>query len=139
MDESLARQRFEDAISHYSQEFGTFFLARFLGLDISYVGQSCVVGFRGDDFLFNPQGFVHGGILTTIMDVSMGHLIDHLRGRAVTLEMKCQFIRPVGGATYRAVGEAVHIGREICYMRSIIIDQDEKTMATSSSTWKLIG
>lgn len=138
MDESLARARFEDAITNYSQEFGTFFLLRFLGLSISYLADTCVVSFSGDDFLYNPQGSVHGGIIATIMDVSMGHLINHLRGPAVTLEMKNQFIRPISNSHYQAVGEVVNIGREICFLKSRVEDSDGKIMATASSTWKLM-
>ena len=35
MDEDLVRQRFEDALETYAQEFGTFFIARMLGPEIT--------------------------------------------------------------------------------------------------------
>jgi hypothetical protein len=76
-------------------EFGEFFLARFLGLDISYHDQArtCTVVLPYAAHLCNPQGSMHGGVITTAMDVSMGHLCHRFLSTAVTIEMN---LRPRG-------------------------------------------
>ena len=96
MDEIVARGRIESALTNYKQEFGSFFIAKMLGLEILYQENSCIIKFPVEDFLFNPQGTYHGGMLATIMDISMGHLIKEIAGKAgITLEMKNQFLRPL--------------------------------------------
>ena len=111
MNENRARQRFQTALETYSQDFGSFFLARLLGLEIRYTDDSCVVTVPVDDFLFNPQGSYHGGLLTTVMDVSMGHLIRHSTGNAgLTLEMKTQFLRPLTSGPATCIGRFLRRG-----------------------------
>jgi len=67
-----------------------------LGAEITFGVDTCVVKVRVRDFLKNPQGSLHGGIIATIFDISMGHLLNHaLGGAGVTLEMKVQYLRPV--------------------------------------------
>jgi uncharacterized protein (TIGR00369 family) len=58
-----------------------FFLARFLGLEISYGDEVCVVEIEVRDFMFNPQGSLHGGVIAFALDVAMGHLIKRSIGR----------------------------------------------------------
>ena len=90
MDEIKARDAFEQAIASYSADFGTFFLARLFGLAVSYrdaAGESIaddapaadvervassLVEMRIEDFMFNPQGGLHGGITAMVMDIAMG-------------------------------------------------------------------
>ena len=64
-----ARAAFERAAAGEREAFGGFFLARFLGLEISYPGEACEVRFAARDFLFNPQGSLHGGVLATVLDM----------------------------------------------------------------------
>ena len=37
--------------------------------------------------MFNPQGALHGGVIATVMDISMGHLLNHVDGPGSTVEM----------------------------------------------------
>ena len=95
MDEGKAQKQFESALKTYHQSFETFFIAKLLGLEFSYEENGCVVTFPVEDFLFNPQGTFHGGMLATVMDISMGHLINHEIGKPGLHEMKNQFLRPL--------------------------------------------
>ena len=76
--------------------------------------------------------------MATVMDISMGHLINHLKGPAITLEMKVQYLRPVGFAEYLAIGEPVKLGREICFLKSTLEDEYGEVAALATSTWKLL-
>ena len=82
MNEDIARERINTALRDYKQEFGSFFIAKVLGLEISYSEESCDIQIPVNDFLFNPQGTYHGGMLATVMDISMGHLIKKITGKA---------------------------------------------------------
>src|SRR5690606_33867730 len=56
-----------------AQEFGNFFLSRFLGLTVTYddAEQTCTVRLPYAAYLGNPQESVHGGVIATVMDISM--------------------------------------------------------------------
>ena len=138
MDEVVARARVESALQTYKQEFENFFVAKMLGLEFSYTEDSCSIQFPVDDFLFNPQGSYHGGMLATVMDISMGHLIKNTTGSAgITLEMKNQFLRPLVLGPAKCQGKFIRQGRSISFLESNIWDFNGKLIAHGTSTWKM--
>lgn len=139
MDEAAARNAFEAALQSYRPDFGVFFLARFLGLEISYADEVCIVEIEVRDFMFNPQGSLHGGVIAFALDVSMGHLIKRSHGRpGITLEMKTQYLRPVGIGRVRCEGRFLKQGRSIASLESRMWNQDGKLAAVASSTWQML-
>jgi uncharacterized protein (TIGR00369 family) len=140
MDEQTARELFDNALGNYRQEFGSFFIAKMMGLDISYTDDACLVWFPVADFLFNPQGSYHGGLLATVMDISMGHLIKHTTGVAgATLEMKNQYMRPLTKGPARCEGRFIRQGRSISFLEARVWNADDKLSAHATSTWKMGG
>ena len=138
MNEDIARERIETALRDYKQEFGSFFIAKMLGLGISYSEESCNIQIPVDDFLFNPQGTYHGGMLATVMDISMGHLIKQVTGKAgITLEMKNQFLRPLIEGPGFCEGRFIRRGRSVSFLESRVWDVNEKLVAHGTSTWKM--
>ncbi len=139
IDESSARRAFEHAISDHQQEFGRFFLARLLGLTVSYPdADTCLVEFEALDFMFNPQGTVHGGVIATVLDISMGHLLQKAIGPGMTLEMKTQFLRPVRIGRMRAEGRFLKKGKSINYLETRLTDAEGGLLAVANSTWQLL-
>ena len=136
MDEILARSAFEHAIENYKEDFGTFFLALFLGLDISYEDEVCKISFPVRDFLFNPQGSLHGGVIATVMDISMGHLLRHSYGRGgATVEMKIQYLRAVTVGPARCTGRFIKRGRNLAFLESQLVEGSGMVAAVDKSTW----
>lgn len=119
-----------------NQEFGNFFLSRFLGLDISYddAQQSCTVVLPYAAHLRNPQGSVHGGIIATAMDISMGHLCHRYLSTAVTLEMNFRYFRPLEG-TGRCVANILRAGRRIVHLESRLTDESGRLVAFAVGSW----
>ena len=117
-------------------EFGKFFLARFLDLGITYDDerQTCTVTLPYAPHLCNPQGSVHGGVITTAMDISMGHLCHRYLSTAVTIEMQMRFFRPLTGDG-RCVGELLRPGRRIIHLESRLYDDDNRLAASATGTW----
>ena len=138
IDQTAARAAFERAAAGTHEAFGNFFIARLLGFEISYSDVACEVRFAVHDFMFNPQGTLHGGIMTTALDVSMGHLLNRLAGPGATLEFKVQFFAPVrtGHVTCRA--EFLRRGRSVCFLRSEARNDAGEIVAFATSTWSLI-
>lgn len=138
MDEHSLRIAFERAVKHSKPEFEQFFLAQFLGLQCEYDDEACVVQFEVKDYMFNPQGTLHGGVIATVMDISMGHLLKRMSGPGTTLEMKTQYVRPVQSGKLYCTGEFTHRGRGISYLRSSLTDAEGNLIAFATATWKLL-
>lgn len=138
MDEKAAREMFETALATQEPAFGKFFLARFLGFDISYPDDTCVVAFEVRDYMFNPQGSLHGGIAASALDVSMGHLINHVCGAGgLTLEMKVQYVRPALPGRVQCTGRFLKRGRSLSAMESRMTDAEGKLLSMATATWKM--
>jgi uncharacterized protein (TIGR00369 family) len=138
MDEALARKAFGSAIQDYHTDFETFFLARLFGLTFEYGADTCTVRFPVFDFMFNPQGSLHGGVIAFVMDVASGHLLKHTFGAAgATLEMKHQFLAPVREPEARSVARFLRKGRSICFLEAQLFDSEDNLAAVATSTWRV--
>ncbi|MCW5719697.1 MAG: PaaI family thioesterase [Devosia sp.] len=138
MDETAAREAFERALASQAPGFGTFFLARLLDLDIAYEEDRCIVRMPVRDFQFNVMGSLHGGMIATILDISMGHLLHHSYGMGgATLEMKVQYLRAITDGQVRAEAQFLRRGRSIAFVESRLYDAADRLAAVANSTWKL--
>lgn len=134
-----AREAFEAALRQQAPEFEKFFLARFYGLEFTYTADTCVVTLPVQDFMLNPQGSLHGGVIAFALDVSMGHLLKHTLGMpGITIELKTQFIAPVRGPRVRCEGKFLHKGKGTCFMESRLYDADGTLAAAATSTWRVL-
>lgn len=138
MDEKIVRAAFEFAIKHSKPEFEKFFLSQFLGLQFEYQDDACTIYFEVKDFMFNPQGTLHGGVIATVMDISMGHLLKQVAGPGTTLEMKTQYVKAVTAGKLCCKGEFTHKGRGISYLKSTMTDADGNVIAFATATLKLL-
>lgn len=117
-------------------EFGSFFLSRFLRLGIDYddAEQTCTVVLPHAPHLCNPQGSVHGGILTTAVDISMGHLCHRYLSAAVTIELQMRFFRPLTSEA-TCTGRIVRAGRRIVHLESRVLDAEGRLTALGTGSW----
>jgi uncharacterized protein (TIGR00369 family) len=136
MDEASARRLFEAALANQVPQFETFFLAQFFGLQFDYPEDTCVIRFPVHDFMYNPQGSLHGGVIAFIADISMGHLLRKTTGTAgTTLEMKLQYLGPILAPHGRCEGRFLRRGRTISFMQSRLWDADDRLAVVATSTW----
>lgn len=138
MDEIAARAAFEAALREQVPAFETFFLAKLLGLEISYGDETCQVRFAVQEFMFNPQGTLHGGIIATALDISMGHLLNHVSGPGMTLEMKTQYLRAVKSGVISCNAGFLRRGRSINFLETRMRDEAGEILAFATSTWRLL-
>lgn len=138
MDEIAARRAFETALETQQPCFEKFFLARFFGLSFTYTDDACRVELPISEFMFNPQGTLHGGVIAFLLDAAMGHLLKHAYGvPGTTLEMKVQYLAPLGPP--RAVCEAKFLrrGQRIAFFEARIWDDEGTLAAVGTSTWRV--
>jgi uncharacterized protein (TIGR00369 family) len=128
--------RAAQAAAQARPEFGAFFLARFLDLDISYddEARTCTVVLPYAGHLCNPQGSVHGGVIATAMDVSMGHLCHRFLSTAVTVEMNLRFFRPLTGEG-SCTAAILNGGRRLVHMESRLTDDAGRLVAFAAGSW----
>jgi len=138
MDEAAARAAFEAALRDHAPGFGTFFLARLLGLDITYGEETCCVKLPVQEFMYNPQGTLHGGIIAMVLDISMGHLLNHTAGVGMTLEMQTKYIRAVKSGTVTCNACYLRRGRSINFLETRMTDEAGELIAFATSTWRLL-
>lgn len=144
IDAEAARAQFERALESHEQVFEKFFLARFIGLEYSYLPEEapdsekevCRIEFEAAEMLMNPQGTLHGGVIATVMDISMGHLVNRIAGPGATIEMKIQFMRPVSAGRAVCEGRFLRRGRNLSFMESRFYGPDGKLAGLATATWK---
>jgi acyl-CoA thioesterase len=136
VDGDLVRARVEQALATSRPTFGEFFLARLLDLQITYddAHQRTCIELPFADFLRNPQGSLHGGVIATVMDISMGHLCHRYLSTSVTIEMQMRFFRPVHGPS-RCEGRLLRGGRRIVHLESRLYDEENRLAASATGSW----
>ena len=139
MDEAAAREAFDHALGTYQQDFGKFFLARLFGMQFDYPGDTCTVSFDLKDFMFNPQGGLHGGVIAFALDIAMGHLLRERNGAGTTLEMKVQYLSVARAGRLMATGRFLKRGRRISYLRADLADERGGLVAFATSTWMALS
>lgn len=147
IDTEAAQARFARALDDHEQAFERFFFARFLDLGFAYLPEDapdgekeiCRVTCPVTDMVRNPQGMLHGGVICSVMDISMGHLVAKVAGPGATIEMKVQFIRPVAEGTVTAEGRFTRRGRSLSFMESRLYSADGTLAAHATATWKMPG
>ena len=137
--ERLGQDMLQRALSTDRQEFGSFFLSRLLGFAISYGEGTCTVAFQATPALFNPQGSLHGGVLATALDISMGHLLHHTQGAGATLEMKIQYLAPITAGEVRCEASFLRRGRSVSFLQSRVLRADGALAAHATATWKQLS
>ena len=145
IDQQQARDHIDSVLQDCEQVFEKFFLAKFIGLNFEYlpehVNDSDIsvlkITFDVNEMLLNPQGSLHGGVMATVMDISMGHLLNKTVGKGATIELKIQYLRPVREGRVTCEGRFIKKGRKLSFMESRLSDQAGKLAAVATATWKM--
>ena len=136
MDKAQVRELIVAAMGDGRHEFGSFFLSRFFGMTVSYETDACIVSFDVKPYMFNPQGSLHGGVLATALDISMGHLLKQHFGAGATLEMKIQYFAPARSGPVVCRASFLKKGRKTFFLQSTARDGAGEAIAHATSTWK---
>jgi uncharacterized protein (TIGR00369 family) len=136
VNEAVAREALEQALATHQQDFGEFFLVKFYGMEFEYTDEECRITFDVKDFMHNPQGGLHGGVIAFVLDISMGHLLYRRGGPGATLEMKVQYLSVARSGRLTCTGRFLRQGKSISALRSELVDANGEMIAYATSTWK---
>ena len=140
MNKEVARRRFLDALEHSTPEFERFFLARFFGLRITYGEgpERCLVELPYADFMSNPQGSLHGGVMAFDGRTALQILDRKFLSVSVTLDTTIRFLRPITEAS-RCEARFLRKGRSISHIESRMFDANGQLAAVANGTWRALA
>jgi len=117
--------------------------SRWLGyafVDIDHAGQSMRVDFTATDEMRNPVGNVQGGILTAMMDDTMGSMVFFLtKGEkaVASVDIHTQFFRPARVGKIRCEARITHLGRTTVFTAADLYDEEGRKLAMAVQTARL--
>lgn len=97
--------------------------------------------FRASAHHCNMRGVVHGGMLMTLADMTLGQAVWDLTDNAAcaTLNMQTHFLRPAKeGDLIEVVPDLTRRTRALVFIRGDFTVKGE-TVMTAASVWKLLG
>ena len=96
------------------------------------------------EFHFNPIGTVHGGLAATLLDSVTGSAV-HTRLPAgtgyTTRSLTINYLRGMSARTgeVQAIGTATAVGRRVGTADGVILDADNRKLATATATCLIIS
>jgi len=99
------------------------------------------VGFDGKAEFCNPAGFIQGGILSAMLDDSMGPAVfvtSDGRFYATTISLTVNFIAPARPGPLIVEAQVIQIGKSIAFMEGKLVGNDGTVLATASTTARLV-
>jgi uncharacterized protein (TIGR00369 family) len=90
---------------------------------------------------FNPQGIVHGGIISALADTSIGlALRSKLRPGYThrTAQLNVHFLAKGEGTRLVGRGRAVHLGTRMGYGEADVLDGEDRLLARASATFVVL-
>ncbi|MGH2572483.1 MAG: PaaI family thioesterase [Actinomycetota bacterium] len=87
---------------------------------------------------FNPQGIVHGGVITAVADTAIGlALRSQLRPGLThrTAQLNVHFLAKGEGSRLVGRGRSIHLGQRMGYGESEVMDGEGRLLARASGTF----
>lgn len=99
------------------------------------------VGFEGKQEFCNPAGFVQGGILSAMLDDTMGPAVFVMTdGRlyTATVTMTINFLVPVKPGPITGEAKVTQLGKTIAFVEGKLIAEDRAVLATATTVARLV-
>lgn len=103
-----------------------------------------VVRMRAEDRHLNPGGTVHGGAVSTLVDVSMaeaiGTTVAEEGERPVTVEMNVNYMAPGKPGVIASTARVRKGGKRMTVVEAEVVQQDdEEVVALATGTFTVVG
>lgn len=89
----------------------------------------------------NQFGFVHGGVLFTMLDAAMSracfNALSEERKAGVTLEMKINYLKSVWEGSLTVYGKLVNLTRRTAYVEGHILNEEGELVAKATGSMYL--
>ncbi|GGE19546.1 hypothetical protein GCM10011571_21830 [Marinithermofilum abyssi] len=140
-DEEKEILRLATAAIRQKRERQSAYPSGFLGLKGEFVEKG-VYQFRIPitPYMLNRGGVVHGGILATLADSTMGSLINKSlpeNAFAVTVEMKVNYVRPGTGTELISRASLIRLGHTLAVAECRIANEKGSEIAVAIGTFSI--
>ncbi len=89
----------------------------------------------------NVMGFVHGGVLCTLLDTAMArsffYSLPETQRNGATLEMKINFLKSSTAGKITAYGKLVNSTKQTAYVEGYVENEEGQLLAKASATMML--
>jgi uncharacterized protein (TIGR00369 family) len=99
------------------------------------------IGFDGKAEFCNPAGFVQGGILSAMLDDTMGPAVFAMTdGRlyTATISLTVNFLAPARPGPIVAEAEVTQLGKTIAFVAGKLMAEDDTLLATACANARLV-
>ena len=99
------------------------------------------IGFEGKPEFCNPAGFVQGGILSAMLDDTMGPAVFSMtEGKLYTstISMTVNFLSPAKPGPIVGEGRVTQLGKTVAFVEAKLMADDGTVLATATSNARLI-
>ncbi len=116
-----------------------------VGAELSEAGDGrAVVRLRAGGRHLNPGGTVHGGAISTLVDVSMaeaiGTTVPEEDERPVTVEMKVNYMAPGRPGSIFSEARVRKGGKRVTVVEAEVVQEDDgEVVALATGTYTIVG
>jgi len=99
------------------------------------------IGFDGKRDFCNPAGFVQGGILSAMLDDTMGPAVFVMADGKLytaTITMTVNFLAPAKPGTIIGEATVTQLGRTVAFVEGRLMSEDGTVLATASTSARLV-
>lgn len=140
-----AQERLRSKLLDFAADFPFFNHMGFEVLDMRPGFARVRVALR--DELRNPNGQLHGGVIASLIDMSITQAmlltdayadIRATRGMMSTVDLRVKYLRAMAEGAATVESTIVHSGRRIVHASSVVTDDDGKQLAIGDSILMLV-
>src|ERR1700724_3451586 len=99
------------------------------------------IGFVGKPAFCNPAGFVQGGMLSAMLDDTMGPAVFVMtEGRlyTATITMTVNFLAPAKPGPITGEAKVTQLGKTVAFVEGRLMAEDGSLLATASTSARLV-
>lgn len=99
------------------------------------------VGFEGREEFLNPAGFIQGGMLSAMLDDTMGpaaFIMSEGKLFTPTITMTVNFLAPGKVGAFECEAKVVQMGKTVVFVEGRLMDGTGTLVATATSTSRLV-
>jgi uncharacterized protein (TIGR00369 family) len=99
------------------------------------------IGFVGKPDFCNPAGFVQGGILSAMLDDTMGPAVFAMTDGKLytsTISMTVNFLKPARPGTIIGEARVTQLGKTVAFMEGRLMAEDGTVLATATASARLV-
>jgi acyl-CoA thioesterase len=135
----------EQKLLDFAADFPFF---RHMGLEVEEMAPGHArVSVELVDHLRNPNGQMHGGVIATLIDMSITQAmlmtdtyqrVRETRGVMTNIDLRVKYLRAVGAGRATVESRIVHEGRRVVHAASTVTDDRGKTVALGDATLMIV-